>query len=175
MKMPWNSDANVRRKLVLKKLSVVIGVLALLTGTVMAYGPEKTYDPDMADIKVYRGYIINHSPDKYLSVYILEKEDRTQLYVFQIPPKRPVDMPHKKWGDGYIPDLQSFQDLLEHYVQKYGEDLWIRNIVLREGVYTIRHKWTHLPETDWQESEFNLTSVVADTMGGPYLIEFYDE
>jgi hypothetical protein len=173
--MLWNSDANVRRKLVLKKLSVVIAVLALLTGTVMAYGPEKTYDPNMADIKVYRGYIINHSPDNYLIVYILKKEDRTQVYGFQVPPKRPANMPYKKWGKDYIPDLKSFQDLLEHYVQKYGEALWIRNIVLREGDYIIRHKWSHLPETAWKESEFNLMSVVADTMGGPYLIEFYEE
>ena len=159
----------------LRKLSIAIVVLVLLVGTAMAYGPEETYDPDMVDVKVYRGYIINHSPDKYLTVYILRKKSKTQVYSFQVPPKRPVEMPHKKWGEGYIPDLKSYQDLLEHYIQEYGNALWIRNVVLREGVYTIRHKWSHLPDTDWKESEFNLTSFVAETMGGPYLIEFYEE
>ena len=161
--------------MLLKKFSIAIVVLALLVGTAIAYGPEETYDPDMVDIKVYRGYIINHSPDNYLTIYILKKEDRSQVYGFQIPPKRPVEMPYKKRGDTYIPDLKSFEDLLEHYVKKYGNALWIRNVVLREGDYIIRYKWSHLPDTDWQEDEFNLISFVADTMGGPYLLEFYEE
>jgi hypothetical protein len=166
---------NVRRKPVLKKVSVVIAALVLLIGIAIAYGPEETYDPDMEGVKVYRGYIVNHSPDKYLTIYILKKEDRTEVYGFQVPPKRPVEMPYKKWGDGYIPDIKSFRDLLEHYIQQYGNALWIRNVVLREGDYIIRYKWSHLPEADWKESEFNLMSIVADAAGGPYLIEIYDE
>ena len=176
MKMLWNSDANVRRKLVLKKLSVVIAVLALLTGTVMAYGPEETYDPDMTDIKVYRGYIINHSADKYLLIQIRDKsEPSVIIYNFQIQPEKPIEIPYKKHGDGYIPDLKAYKDLLEKYYQDYGNALWVRNVVLSEGTYIIRYKWSHEPESEWKESEFNLMSAVADTMGGPYLIEFYEE
>jgi len=139
------------------------------------YGPEEIVDPDMVGIKVYQGYIINHSEDKYLQVEIYNKEDTsTPLYRLQIAPQRPLNMPHKKWGEGYLPDLKAYKDLLEKYHTDYGGPLWIKPIVLREGTYVIRHKWSHLPETEWVVNEFVLSSLVADVAGGPYLLEFYE-
>lgn len=159
-----------------KKIFTVL-MLVLFTTTALAYGPEKQYDPDATDgTKVYRGYIINHSPDKYLLIKICDKsEPSVIIYNFQIQPERPVEMPYKKHGNGYIPDLKAYKDLLEKYYQDHGNALWVRNIVLKEGTYIIRYKWSHEPESEWKEKEFQLTSFMATTMGGPYLIEVFDD
>ena len=160
----------------LKKIFTIL-TLVLFTATALAYGPEEQYDPDTTDgAKVYRGYIINHSTDKYLLIQIRDNSELSVIiYNFQIQPKKPIEIPYKKHGDSYIPDLKAYKDLLEKYYQDYGNALWVRNVVLREGTYIIRYKWSHLPEIEWKESEFNLMSAVADIMDGPYLIEFYEE
>ena len=124
-----------------------------------AYGPEGD--------GVYRGYIINNTA-KYLDVVIYNKNDDMVVYQKQIPPKGPVKMPYKPWGDGFIQDYKAYKDLLDHYHNVHRQALWIQNVLLYPDVeYIIRYKYSDGEQ--YKGSVFVLLE--KDVKEGPYVIE----
>jgi hypothetical protein len=131
-----------------------------MTVAALAYGPEGD--------GVYRGYIINANKEKYVVVEIYNKDDDTVVFQKQIPPNRPVRMPFQQWGEGYLPDLKQYMDLLEKYADEHGMALWIQNVLLYPGtVYTIRYKYSDAAE--YKEVPFIFFE--EDAKDGPYLIQ----
>lgn len=143
-----------------KKFILTSFLLLYMTVAALAYGPEGN--------GVYRGYIINNNTAKYLVVEIYNKNAAMVVYQKRIPPKRPVKMPYKPWGDGFIPDHIAYKDLLEHYYNAHGQASWIQNVLLYPGVeYIIRYRYSD--EEQYKESVFIL--FYEDVKEGPYVIE----
>lgn len=147
-------------------VALIVSAFAL---PALTYEPEEIVDPSYSGPKVYRGYIVNTSPDRYLEVEISD-ENGDVLFADQIAPDRPVRMPYQKWGKGHIPDLNNYYELLEKYYQEHGMTLWIRNILLPVGTFTIKHKWSD--EKDWTTSTVVFTQEMMDNAPGPYVLEF---
>ena len=151
------------------KILLVITITLTLSISAFAYDPEETVDPDYVGAKVYRGYVMNTSPNRYLVIEILNEAEDV-LFSKQIAPNRPVKTPYQKWGEGYIPDLKSHFMLLEKYYQDHGMSLWIHNILLSVGTYTIKYKWSDEP--NWKVTTFTLTQFACDNAEGPFILEF---
>jgi hypothetical protein len=153
------------------KVLFVILIALSLSIPALSYSPERTVDPEYSGPKVYRGYIVNTSPNRYLVVEILDA-DGTTLFAKQIAPNRPVKMPYQKWGEGYIPDLGNYHKLLEKYYEEHGMALWIHNILLPVGTYTIKYKWSD--NIDWTVETVTFTQEMMDNAPGPFVLEFYE-
>jgi hypothetical protein len=131
-----------------------------MTVAALAYGPEGD--------GVYRGYIINNNKERYVVVEIYNEADDDIVFQKQIPPNRPVRMPFQEWGEGYLPDLKQYMELLERYSEKHGISLWIANVLLYPGkVYKIRYKYSD--DKVFKEEPFIFFE--EDAKDGPYIIQ----
>ena len=155
----------------MKLLKILLVFLIALAFSIPAltYEPEETMDPNYTGPKVYHGYIVNASPNRYLVIEISNK-DGDVVFARQIAPNRPVKIPYQKWGKGYIPDLKSYQSLLEKYYEEHGMSLWIHNILLPVGTYTVKYKWSD--EQNWRVETVVFTQEMMDNAPGPYILEF---
>ena len=144
----------------MKKFFLTLLLFLYMTVAALAYGPEGD--------GVYRGYIINNNKKRYVIVEIYNDDDGTVVFQKQIPPNRPVRMSFQEWGEGYLPDLKQYMDLLEKYANEHGVALWIQNVLLYPGtVYTIRYKYSD----DSKYKEVPFIFFEEDAKEGPYLIQ----
>ena len=144
----------------MKKFFLTLLLFLYMTVAALAYGPEGD--------GVYRGYIINNNQERYIVVEIYNEDDDFVVFQKQIPPNRPVRMPFQEWGEGYLPDLKQYTDLLEKYADEHGVALWIQNVLLYPGkVYTIRYKYSD----DNKYKEVPFIFFKEDAKDGPYLIQ----
>lgn len=144
----------------MKKFFLTLLLFLYMTVAALAYGPEGD--------GVYRGYIINANKEKYVIVEIYNEDDDMVVFQKQIAPNRPVRMPFQQWGEGYLPDLKQYMDLLEKYAEEHGMALWIQNVLLYPGtVYKIRYKYSD----DAKYKEVPFIFFEEDAKDGPYLIQ----